>query len=188
MVITPHIVDLESGSFTLVIPKDIDLLNHWDNDLFQDSYRLRNTDVYDLGFYENTFFFNNILDRARKVMKENPVAASNTEIVNLVNGSVPGQEVLIRRMLNDVIENENYYKYINPVNVIFFGKTTDSQGKAVVDKQNFGEIYRSYLKRFKRDDGLALQFESTENIEFAEDYPLRPVATINRFELSLIHI
>ena len=184
VVITPHIVDLESGSFTHVIPKDIDLLNHWDNDLFQDSYRLRNTDVYDLGFYENTFFFNNILDRARKVMKENPVAASNTEIVNLVNGSVPGQEVLIRRMLNDVIENENYYKYINPVNVIFFGKTTDNQGKAVVDKQNFGEIYRSYLKRFKRDDGLALQFESTENIEFAEDYPLRPVATINKFESS----
>ena len=38
--------------------------------------------------------------------------------------------------------------------------------------------------RFKRDDGLALQFESTKNIEFAEDYPLRPVATINRFESS----
>ena len=111
----------------------------WDNDLFQDSYRLRNTDIYDLGFYENTSFFNNVLDRAQIVMDENPLAASNTKLINLVNGSVPGQEILIRRMINDVIENENYYKYINPVNVIFFGKTTDNQGKAVVDKQNFGE-------------------------------------------------
>ena len=37
VVITPHIVDLKAGSFTHVIPKDIDLLNHCDNDLFQDS-------------------------------------------------------------------------------------------------------------------------------------------------------
>ena len=50
--------------------------------------------------------------------------------------------------------------------------------------QNFGEIYRNYLKRFKQSDGLALQFESTESVEFADDYPLRPVANINRYEAT----
>ena len=184
VVITPHIVDVGSGSFAHVIPKDIDILNHWGNKLFQDSYRLRNTDLYDLGFYENTSFYNTVLNRAQNVIQENAVASANEDLADFVSGSVPGEEVLIRRMLYDVIEKENYYKYIVPENVIFFGKMLDNQGNAVVDKRNFGEIYRSYLKRFKQSDGLALQFESTESVEFADDYPLRPVANINRFELS----
>ena len=184
VVITPHIVDVGTGSFSHVIPKDIDILNHWGNKLFQDSYRLRNTDLYDLGFFENTSFYNNVLNRAENIIQESAVASSNEELTNFVNGSVPGEGVLIRRMLYDVIEKENYYKHIQPEKVIFFGKISDNKGNAVVDMQNFGEIYRSYLKRFKQSDGLALQFESTESVEFADDYPLRPVANINRYESS----
>jgi hypothetical protein len=184
VVITPHIVDVGSGSFAHVIPKDIDILNHWGNKLFQDSYRLRNTDLYDLGFYENTSFYNSVLERASNITQESAVAAANEELTEFVNGSVPGEGVLIRRMLYDVIENENYYKYIEPEKVIFFGKISDNKGNAVVDMQNFGEIYRNYLKRFKQSDGLALQFESTESVEFADDYPLRPVANINRYEAT----
>ncbi len=106
------------------------------------------------------------------MIQENAVASANEDLADFVSGSVPGEEVLIRRMLYDVIEKENYYKYIVPENVIFFGKMLDNQGNAVVDKRNFGEIYRSYLKRFKQSDGLALQFESTESVEFSDDYPL----------------
>ena len=95
VVITPHIVDVGSGSFAHVIPKDIDILNHWGNKLFQDSYRLRNTDLYDLGFYENTSFYNSVLERAGNITQESAVAAANEELTEFVNGSVPGEGVLL---------------------------------------------------------------------------------------------
>ena len=73
------------------------------------------------------------------MIQENAVASANEDLADFVSGSVPGEEVLIRRMLYDVIEKENYYKYIVPENVIFFGKMLDNQGTLLLINEILGK-------------------------------------------------
>ena len=48
VVITPHIISEAGSNFSRVIPLDSEAFNAFGNQLFQNSYRVTNADVYDL--------------------------------------------------------------------------------------------------------------------------------------------
>ena len=50
VLITPNLVDVEDNNFTKVIPKDSDRFQQFGSELFQNTYRIQDRDVYDLDF------------------------------------------------------------------------------------------------------------------------------------------
>mgnify|MGYP002011091332 FL=1 len=182
VVITPHIIHENDNSFTRVIPKDSDLFNSLGNELFQNSYRLQVSDVFDLGFVKNTSIFKNVKKDATEYFNQNLGEDIDPGIEELANGSIPGEEILIRRMLYNVIERVGYYKYIDPNNIIFFEEGNTDSGVKV---RRFEPIYTNFIKDKKnKNKGLVLTFESSDSDLVFEDFPLRPVVNLSNVNLT----
>lgn len=88
VVIIPHVVPPEEKAFSYSIAKDFDLFDQFDLSLFQNVYRVRHEDVWDLDFIRESTFFS-CLEKTAEVQAQEiavelaqsgrtPVAASNT--------------------------------------------------------------------------------------------------------------
>ena len=118
VVITPHIIEDNTDNFSRVIPQDAKMFDSFGNKLFPNSYRLKESDIYDLGFITDS----NYLDFIRKASK-NTIPESNeqkTIIKNIINGFIPGEKIITQRMIYDIIEREEYFSSINADKIIFF--------------------------------------------------------------------
>ncbi len=118
IVITPHIIEDNYSQFSKVVPQDSDMFNSFGSKLFSNSYRLKESDIYDLDFIKESDALselrNNISSMSIDEIEKDKLASSISE------GAIPGEEVLVRRMLFDIIKKSNYYSYLNPDNIIFF--------------------------------------------------------------------
>ena len=118
VVITPHIIQDNTDNFSRVIPQDAKMFDSFGNKLFPNSYRLKESDIYDLGFITDS----NYLDFIKKASK-NTIPESNeqkTIIENIINGFIPGEKIITQRMIYDIIEREEYFSSINADKIIFF--------------------------------------------------------------------
>jgi len=157
VVITPNLVDVQQRNFTRVIPKDSEIFNNLGNMLFQNSYRVQNSDVYDFGFvYSNKLYRDT--EASIEALRSEVVEAQTDPALNaLLEGALPGQEVMIRRMLYDVVERIGYYKHILPERIIYF--TGDPHDPTSVEVNNFAGEYTQFLKSdAKRGKGFVLSF------------------------------
>ena len=118
VVITPHIIEDNTDNFSRVIPQDAKMFDSFGNKLFPNSYRLKESDIYDLGFITDS----NYLDFIKKASK-NTIPESNEQkiiIENIINGFIPGEKIITQRMIYDIIEREEYFSSINADKIIFF--------------------------------------------------------------------
>ena len=118
VVITPHIIEDNTDNFSRVIPQDAKMFDSFGNKLFPNSYRLKDSDIYDLCFITDS----NYLDFIKKASK-NTIPESNeqkTIIENIINGFIPGEKIITQRMIYDIIEREEYFSSINADKIIFF--------------------------------------------------------------------
>ena len=120
VVITPHIVDNNEDNFSRVIPQDETIFDSFDNILFPNSYRLKESDIYDLNFITDSKFLSSIRTRVNKNTKQYNELNKNKTINKIKAGNIPGEEIITRRMIYDIIEKQKYYKSINSKNIIFF--------------------------------------------------------------------
>lgn len=125
VVITPHIIAESEDNFSRVIPQDSELFNSFGNRSFPNSYRVQHTDVFDLRFIYESPIFNRILERVREAAQHDKTLSAVEPYKGLLAGRVPGEEILVRRMLYNIIEKLNYYEYIDPGKVIFFLDSKD---------------------------------------------------------------
>lgn len=181
VVITPHIVDLPGLAFTQVIPKDSDLFQSLGNMLFQNSYRLQSGDVFDLDFVTNTVVYKTAISDVGQLFKDDPMAKSNESFLNLTEGGIPGQEILIRRMLYNVIERVGYYKHVDPNKIFFFGEDPNVEGAVVT--HSFSRSYQEFLKKDSKVKGYRLAFKSGVSSLQNENYPLRPVGNVQYVDI-----
>ena len=125
VVITPHIIDNNDANFSRVIPQDESIFDSFGNILFPNSYRLKESDIYDLNFITESNYLNTIKKNAQEIIdsstKKELIALSN----KILNNYIPGEQIITRRMLYDVIEKQNYYKVINSEKIIFFNNDKD---------------------------------------------------------------
>ena len=125
VVITPHIIDNNDANFSRVIPQDESIFDSFGNILFPNSYRLKESDIYDLNFITESNYLNTIKKNAQEIIdsstKKELIALSN----KILNNYIPGEQIITRRMLYDVIEKQNYYKVINSEKIIFFNNEKD---------------------------------------------------------------
>ena len=119
IVLTPHIISTENKSFSRVIPQNSHLFDSFGNELFPNSYRLKDDDVFDLSFIQESPIVSKI-NTLIKNSQLNDFKELDAKTYDLLSKSIlPGEDVLVRRMIYEIIERESYYEYINPDKVIF---------------------------------------------------------------------
>ena len=118
VVITPHIIEDNNDNFSRVIPQDAVLFDSFDNKLFPNSYRLKESDIYDLNFITESSYLNSI---QYKALASDNLNENQKEIVDQINnGYIPGEDIITQRMIYDIIEKQNYHTSVNSNQIIFF--------------------------------------------------------------------
>ena len=120
VVITPHIITDNEDNFSRVIPQDSELFNAFGNRSFPNSYRLQHSDVFDLSFIFESPVFKEIKAEVNKRAEKDKTLLVREPYKSLIEGKIPGENILVRRMLIDVIERLEYHKHIDPAKVIYF--------------------------------------------------------------------
>ncbi|MBC8311707.1 MAG: type II and III secretion system protein [Candidatus Marinimicrobia bacterium] len=116
VVITPHVISEEHNRYSRVIPKDSEMFDSVDNRLFPNSYRLKESDIFDLNFITS----HQKIEGLTELSHQNADNIDEELRTHIQNGGIPGEDVLVRRMLYNIIERENYFSYVNPSKVIYF--------------------------------------------------------------------
>ncbi len=125
VVITPHVVPLNDPSFSYVIPKDADVFSSFGHQLFRNAYRVRNNDVFDLKFVSDSEAVQKIAARVQRVVKASPSLGTQEPYKSLLKGGVPGEEILVRRMLWEIILKTKFVDNIDTDRIIFFEEASD---------------------------------------------------------------
>jgi hypothetical protein len=120
VVITPHIITETEDNFSRVIPQDSDLFNAFGNKSFPNSYRVTNDDVFDLNFIYDSPVFKDIIAEVKKRSEKDKTLLVREPYKRILESKVPGEDILVRKMLTEIIEKLEYSKHIDPMNVIYF--------------------------------------------------------------------
>jgi general secretion pathway protein D len=141
VVITPHIVPLEENSFSYLIPKDSDLFDRFDTQLFRNAYRVRDDDVWDLKFVEQSPALMDMMQRVRDQASEDVMLQRQEPFQSLLQGRIPGEEVLVRRMLFEIVANLDFPREVNLDQIFFFTPPADeSRGQKFSDDLTLQDI------------------------------------------------
>ena len=156
IVLTPHIISTENKSFSRVIPQNSHLFDSFGNELFPNSYRLKDDDIFDLSFIKKSEKINEIMiDYRRKNTSSYEEISELTK--NLLDKNIlPGEDILVRRMIYEIIERENYFKYINPEKIIFLSHNEGVQ--SLLEVLNDYNIFDSEHSKV-----LVLKFQDDKN-------------------------
>ena len=157
VVLTPHVVPLEEKSFSYIIPKDSDIFDSFGNRLFRNAYRIRDDDVFDLKFLYESDIFQGLLARIGKGSEEDPSLKTTEPFASLLEGGVPGEEILVRRMLWEIVRKTNYARHIDLSRIIFFEDRPDAS-----DSTGFqlAWLNRRLAGRDKKRNTLVLTFDA----------------------------
>jgi len=120
VVITPHIITETEDNFSRVIPQDSDLFNAFGNRSFPNSYRITNDDVFDLNFIYESPVFKDIIAEVKKRSEKDKTLLVREPYKSILESKIPGEDILVRKMLTEIIEKLEYSKHIDPMNVIYF--------------------------------------------------------------------
>ena len=181
VVITPHIIQESENNFSRVIPQDSDLLNVFGNRSFPNSYRVQNTDVFDLSFIYNSPIFLKIQTAVNEAAKKDKTKYVEEPYKSVLEGRIFGEEILVRRMIYEIIEKMDYYKHIDPEKVMFF---LDEQG----DPSGFKvEPLASYIRGvlgMKGEKYLRLSYSVRDQASLDKPF-VRPTALIAYDDIDL---
>ncbi len=172
VLITPNLVDVEDNNFTKVIPKDSDRFQQFGSELFQNTYRIQDRDVYDLDFIYESEIYKDIVTKINQT-RLNYIDAKEDDLFNFIlSGHLPGEEILIRKMLWEVVRSVGFHQHVDNKKIFYFVK----QGE-FIDVKSFFNEYESFLKNNK--DGskaFKLLFKQDFNDANEEKYINRPTA------------
>ena len=172
VVITPHIIDNNDDNFSRVIPQDESIFDSFGNTLFPNSYRLKESDIYDLNFITESNYLNEVKNNAKETIKKsndsNKIGLSN----KILDNFIPGEEIITRRMLYDVVEKQNYYRVVESDNIIFFNNEKNH-------KVDFLKNYFSVIN--ENDKGIVLLINKANN---SSNTFFRPGADVKEINLD----
>jgi general secretion pathway protein D len=158
IVVTPHVVPLQDKYFSYVIPKDSDQFERFNYRLFRNAYRIRGRDLYDLEFVYDSNVYKGLVSRVTAASARAPELRKEEPFASVLKGDVPGEDVLVRRMLWEIVDRTRFARYINPERIIFFENNPSAVGGS-----GFQLAFLSQkLKELKGgQNGLALTFEAS---------------------------
>lgn len=164
VVITPHVVPQEDRTFTYGIPADSEIFDSFDTEMFRNVYRIRSSDVFDLAFVYESRGLHEVIARARRRAEAEPSLRKEEPIAALLEGGVPGEEVLVRRMLWEVVRKRGFGRHVDPSKIFFYHRTEDGEGLHV-------EALEPYCERGMNSLALIFERAGTVTLERPFDPP-----------------
>ncbi len=189
IVVTPHVVPLEDKYFSYVIPKDSSTFDRTNYQLYRNAYRIRGRDIFDLEFIQDSNVYKQLISRVTAASESDPQLKKQEPFASVLKGGAPGEEILVRRMLWEIIDRTHFARFVDPNKIIFFQNNPNS-----VDGSGFHFAYlRDQLKAIKDKTGaVALSYEAhpvgTEDRPFV--YPIatvsQPIVTADDYQRMLL--
>ncbi len=176
IVVTPHVIPLKDKYFSYVIPKDSSQFDRFNYRLFRNAYRIRGDDLFDLEFVYDSNVYRNLVNRVKEASELDPALKTKEPFASVLNGGAPGEDILVRRLLWEIIFKTGYEKYVNPEQIIFFKSDPSAPGGA-----GFRIDYLSQeMKALDGHNALALTFDAQP--KGTEDRPFVPPKALVSFE------
>lgn len=119
IVLTPHVLPDQKVA-RQSLPKDEDAFDSFGNELFRDSYRIRSEDVFDLSFLLENKRIAAYRQRAREVAEKDFRLAAIEPFHTFMRDTVPGESILVTRMIYEVIKRLNIAEKIESSRIIYF--------------------------------------------------------------------
>ncbi len=166
IVLTPYVLP-EDQVITRALPKDDDLFDSTGNELFRDAFRIRGEDVFDLRFLAQNKRLVLYRELAKELIKRNFEFASQPPFDEFVGTQIPGEEILIQRMIYELIKRTKVDQRVNPDRIIYF-EAKEYEGYNVrflnyaLAKLGDGITAESF---FERDTGKAIAITFTYSRE-----------------------
>lgn len=185
IVLTPYVLDDEQ-LIRRNLPKDDDLFDSTGNQLFRDAYRIRAEDVFDLRFLAENKRLRIYRDLAQALIKNNFEFANIPPFSEFAGGTIPGEEVLVQRMVYELIKRTGVDSRINPERIIYF-EEKDYEGynvrflDSMLAKIGDGQSPDSFFK-LNPEKAIAITYtysrESLEQHDLASE-PIPEVALVD---------
>lgn len=177
VVLTPHIVpeDLQTSS-SFLVPKDSDRFDSFDNQLFQSSYRIRTTDVFDLTFLKESSVLQDLIQRVGLKAQADPTIKQSPMISDLLKGQVPGEEIMVRRMLWELIRKLRNWEVVDLPRILFFKKETEN-------RFNIAWLEKQLVAMQNRKKNTLVLVYNAEEKSTPEHPFVQPTATVTEEEL-----
>ena len=156
IVVTPHVVPLEDKYFSYLIPKDTDQFDRFNYKLFRNAYRIRGNDLFDLEFVYDSNVYKQLVSRVTAATTKEPQLKAAEPYASVLKGGAPGEEILVRRMLWEIIDKTHFTRYISPDKIIFFESNPTAVGGAGFQLA----FLNQKLKGLDGQNALALTFEA----------------------------
>lgn len=185
IVLTPYVLSDEQD-VARSLPKDEDVFDSFGNQLFRDAYRIRSEDVYDLSFLLENRRLRAYRDIAEALMRENFQLVPVHPFSEFARGRIPGEDVLVHRMIYEVIKRLDAAATIDPERIIFFESAEGVDGynvsfvSRVLTRLGGGEDYTSFFEN-NQGKALALIYHNDRDSLYAERMASEPIP-----ELALI--
>lgn len=182
IVLTPYVLPEESRIITRALPKDDDLFDSTGNRLFRDSYRIRGDDVFDLRFLAENTRLKAYRQLAREVMSNNFRLAGEHPFSDFAGSNIPGEEMLVQRMVYEVIKRTRADERVNPDRIIYF-EEAQSQGyqvrflSDVLSRLGTGENATSFFER-NTGKALAITYTFDRDASDVEEMAAEPIPDI----------
>jgi type II secretory pathway component GspD/PulD (secretin) len=120
VVLTPHVVPQEDRSFSYLIPKDSGRFDSFERTLFRNAYRIRSSDLYDLQFVYESEVLRNLRRTIEARAASDPSLRRTEPYASLLRGEIPGEGILVRRMLWEIVKRSGLAEKIDPKQILVF--------------------------------------------------------------------
>jgi len=177
VVITPHIIKESSDQFSRVIPQDSPLFDQDNNKSFPNSYRVRQGDIFDLSFIDESPVYQDIVQEIYKRADKDKTLAQKEPYQSILEGKIPGESVLVKKMLLDIISKMNYVDFVNPGSIIYFASSDkDPAGFEV-------EMLAKAINDIPSNRAMKLTYSVTGKATINKPF-VQPTATVNYISLK----
>ena len=177
VVITPHIIKEAEDQFSRVIPQDSPLFDQDNNKSFPNSYRVRQGDIFDLSFIDESPVYQDIIKEVYKRADQDKTLAQKDPYKSILEGKIPGESVLVKKMLLDIISKMNYVDYVDPERIIYFASSDkDPAGFEV-------ELLSGAIKKIQTNQAMKLTYSVIGKATLSKPF-VQPTATVDYIALK----
>jgi len=122
IVLTPYILDEEGIGIASNQPASHITGRLSDSMLFEQKYRLKNDDLFDLTFFDRDELFSLYRDKAIRMALDNPELRTQAPVKDFIQNTIPGSNHLINKMVFDIVANAELSSRIKEDQIVFADK------------------------------------------------------------------
>ena len=158
IVLTPYVLP-EKTAVSRAMPKDSEYFDEIDPILFRAMYRIRIQDVFDLSFLRNNAELAELKTQTKELIQTRPELADQPPFEGIMADEVPGETIVVERMVYQIVKKLELMNKITPSNLIVFkNNASEPAGFEVqfVTKELTGERNGNLEEYFQQNPNKAL--------------------------------